>query len=430
MINVRSATRVSLPAVAGTDRRILVVEDQRSIAQLLAAMIEERWHVRADIATSLEETRALVTASPDEFLVASCDLHLPDAPYGEIIDYLHGVGIRTIALSGAYGDELRETMLNKGAIDLVRKDNINSFEYVTELVGRLCNNRNFKVLVADDSMIARAMFKHTLERLCFQVFTANDGQEALEVLARNPDIRLLLADYNMPTIDGFALTVEVRKKFGKDQLAIIGVSVSDDPKISARFINCGANDFIRRPYSHEEFVCRVNQNVEMLELLQANREAAYRDFLTGLFNRRYFFQIGVRMHTEARRRGQLVLAMIDVDRFKDINDRYGHPSGDAALRHLAAMLKSQFADALVARVGGEEFAILLEGSTIAESRTRLEAFQQDLRDTPLEADGKVIELAVSVGLTDEVGESLDQMIGFADSNLYQAKQAGRDRTVG
>lgn len=393
-------------------------------------MIEERWHVSVDVATSLEQTRALVTADPHGFLVASCDLHLPDAPYGEVIDYLHSVGIRTIALSGTYGDELRETMLSKGAIDFVRKDNINSFEYVTELVGRLCNNHNIKVLVTDDSMIARAMFKHSLERLCFQVLTASDGQEALEVLARNPDIQLLLADCHMPVVDGFELTVEVRKKFGKDQIAIIGVSATDDPGISTKIINCGANDFIRRPYSHEEFVCRINQNVGMLELLKANRDAAYRDFLTGLFNRRYFFQIGGRMHAEARDKEHLALAMIDIDLFKAINDQHGHAIGDAALRHLAAIFKAQLPEALVARVGGEEFAVLFEGATIAGARAKLESFRQCVHDSPLEVEGKVVEIAVSVGLTDELGGTLDDMMRLADNNLYQAKQAGRDRTIG
>ncbi|MDD5250068.1 MAG: diguanylate cyclase [Rhodocyclaceae bacterium] len=431
MNNVRATKRAPGPSSARTVALpILVVEDQHSIAQLLAAMIKERWNAEVCVAHSLREARELVQSHPAGFLVATCDLHLPDAPYGEVLDFLNAAGIKTIALSGAYGEDFRDTVLNKGAIDFVPKDNINSFEYVTELVGRISKNRHLKVLVADDSMSARAVLKHTLEQLCFQVLTANDGKEALAALAGNPDIRLLLADYNMPEMDGFALTIEARKKFGKDRLAIIGISSSDDETISARFIKCGANDFIRRPYSYEEFVCRINQNVDMLELIQANRDAAYRDFLTGLFNRRYFFLTGSKLHDAARKSGRLVLAMIDIDHFKKINDEHGHPCGDAALRHLGAALVEHFPQALVARLGGEEFAVLLDDADADEARAQLESFRQSLRRTPLADGGKIIEMAVSIGLADQPGADLDEMIKRADTRLYQAKENGRDRIVG
>ena len=424
MNNVRAAKRSAIPSAVPP---ILVVEDQQSIAQLLAAMIRERWNFEVCIAHSLRETRELIQSHPTGFLVATCDLNLPDAPYGEVLDVLNAAGIKTVAISGAYGDDFRDTVLNKGAIDFVPKDNINSFEYVTELVGRICKNRHVKVLVTDDSMSARAVLKHTLEQLCFQVLTANDGKEALAVLGGNPDVRLLLADYNMPEMDGFALSIEVRKKFGKDRLAIIGISSSDDEAISARFIKCGANDFIRRPYSYEEFVCRINQNVDMLELIQANRDAAYRDFLTGLFNRRYFFQAGGKLHGGT---GRLVLAMIDIDHFKNINDKYGHPCGDAALRHLATTLAEHFPEALVARLGGEEFAVLLGDMNADAARAQLESFRRHLRNTPLADGANSIEMAVSIGLTDVPGADLDEMIKLADSRLYQAKEEGRDRIVG
>ena len=107
--------------------------------------------------------------------------------------------------------------------------------------------------MTDDSMSARAVLKHTLEQLCFQVLTANDGKEALAVLGGSPNIRLLLADYNMPEMDGFALSIEVRKKFGKDRLAIVEHLPRRRSDIGT-VIKCGANDFIRRPYWYEELV--------------------------------------------------------------------------------------------------------------------------------------------------------------------------------
>ena len=430
MKKIRAAKRPANAPARPIAQAILVVEDQLSIAQLLATMIEERWNTEVCIARSLKQTKELLASHPSGFLVATCDLHLPDAPYGEVIDCLNGAGVRTIALSGAYGDEIRDTILNKGAIDFVQKDNLHSFEYVTELVGRLCKNHNLKVLVADDSMSARAVLKHTLEQMCFQVLTANDGKEALAMLARNPDVRLLLADYNMPEMDGFALTIEVRKKLGKDQLAIIGISSSDDPGISAKFIKCGANDFIHRPYSYEEFICRLNQNIDMLELIEANRDAAYRDFLTELYNRRYFFLAGEKLHAAAAKNARLALAMIDIDHFKRINDQHGHHCGDDALRHIAGLLRAHFPAALVARLGGEEFAVLLHDIDLEPARTHLEAFRLAVVDAPLPGHHHEIAMAVSIGITDSRGDDLDDMLKLADANLYRAKEGGRNRLVG
>ncbi len=431
MKNIRSNTRPSRSAPRlDITQKILVIEDQRSIAQLLAAMIKERWNIEAVITDSLGKTKELVDTHPETYLIAICDLHLPDAPYGEILDYLHGVGIKTIALSGAYGDELRETILNKGAIDFIPKENINSYEYVTEFVGRICKNSKIKVLAVDDSMSARAVLKHSLEQLCFHVLTAKDGRDALSVLKKNPDTQLLLVDYNMPEMDGFQLSIEVRKKYGKDQICIIGISSSDDAGISARFLKCGANDFIRRPYSYEEFVCRINQNIEMLSLIRANQDAAYRDSLTGLFNRRYFFQSGEKIHAEGKTGKHLVLAMIDIDHFKRINDECGHPCGDQALKHLAALLGKHFPNDLLARLGGEEFAVLMSSAPLDDARARLKLFQEAVRGTPLNDDGNVIQMTVSIGLTSNTGKDIDEMLKLADTNLYQAKQTGRDKTVG
>lgn len=426
--SVKRSARPIAPNVVG--RSVLVVEDQQSIAQLLAAMVKERWDADVGIARSLKEVREMLAAQPGRFLVAVCDLNLPDAPYGEVIDCLNGAGVRTIALTSAYGDELRNTILNKGAIDFVHKDNIHSFAYVTELAGRLAKNRNLKVLVADDSMSARAVLKHTLEQLCFQVLTANDGKEALAVLDENHDVRLLLADYHMPELDGFGLTVEARKKFGKERLSIIGISASEDEGISAKFIKCGANDFIRRPYSYEEFVCRINQNVEMLELIEANRDAAFRDFLTGLHNRRYFFHKGAKLLDRRNQGGSPALAMIDIDHFKKINDRLGHQCGDEALKHLAATLREHFPDALVTRLGGEEFAVLVADADLDRVRAQLESFRTAVADSLAPCEKEAIRLTVSIGLTDATTGDLDELLGIADTNLYRAKEQGRNRLVG
>lgn len=433
-INVRSATR-PLSSHRGLlkdklDLRVLVVEDQNSLAQLLAAMIGDRWGCDVHITNTLEQTRQEL-AKNIGYHVAVCDLNLPDAEHGEVIDVLHKTGIATIVLTGSFGEELRNIMQKKGVVDYVTKDSTNAYEYVTNLVGRLHYNQYIKVLVVDDSLSARALLKHILSLLRFNVLTACNGKEALDVLKEHPDIRLLLADYYMPEMDGFALTREIRKQFGKDKLAILGISASDNDQVSAQFLKNGANDFITKPFSYEEMLCRITQNIEMLELIDAIQDAANRDYLTGLFNRRYFFTNGARLHDDAKTQNKpLVVAMLDIDHFKKINDQYGHDCGDVALKKMAALLKTHFADQLVARLGGEEFVVLFQDAAADEARAQLEAFREALENSSITYGPDTVAFTVSVGFSSELENSIDGMLRVSDITLYHAKENGRNRVIG
>ena len=138
--------------------------------------------------------------------------------------------------------------------------------------------------------------------------------------------------------------------------------------MSARFIKVGANDFITKPFQPEEFYCRVTQNIDLIEKTQALVDAATKDFLTGLYNRRFFFEKGVGKLERARReRKSVALAMLDIDHFKSVNDTYGHDVGDEVLQVVSKTLQdSARADDLVARLGGEEFCVLMEDINRAE----------------------------------------------------------------
>jgi len=406
---------------------ILIVEDQRSIANMLASVIEDRYGYATVVTGTLAETAQILESQPVHLAIA--DLNLPDAPYGEVIDLLHKHRISTIALTGAFGREMRETILKKGAIDYIPKQSPHSIEYAVEMADRIYKNHHTDVLVVDDSLSSRALLKHILEMQQFNVIAASDGPEALSVLQERPDIRLALVDYEMPGMNGFELIHEIRKRSSKEELAIIGISASEEGEMSAQFLKSGANDFVRKPYSYEEILCRIGQNLEMLELIRPNREAAYRDFLTGLHNRRHFFEQGAKLHQQASQHGGAVAAMLDVDHFKKVNDTYGHDAGDIVLIELARLLSRHFGQYLLARLGGEEFAVIIGGTTLKTARELLEAFRLEAENSPAQYDDQTIPYTVSIGLTDQLGESVDDFIKTADQHLYQAKTGGRNRIV-
>lgn len=409
---------------------ILVVDGQKPLAQLLAHKIQDRWDCEVHTASSLQQVKDELESQPKGFLIAACDYKLPDAPHGEVIETLSAAGIPTIAMTGAFDVEMREAILEKGAIDYVLKNSNNAYEYISELVGRLAKNARIKILAVDDSRSAREVIERYLRILCFNVYSAADGEKALQVLEQHPDIRLLLTDYNMPVMDGFELIARVRKRLGKDHLVIIGISASEIGNLSAQFLKAGANDFLAKPFSYEEFFCRIHQNLDMLEMIEANRDAANHDYLTGLYNRRYFFLNGCKIYGEARRSGsKIVVAMVDIDFFKKVNDKYGHDNGDIALKHVSAMLREHLGHGLIARLGGEEFAVLLIDVSLDEAFRQLEELRRAIEALPVRNGDTTIPLTVSIGMCEQPGKSLDDILRAADLKLYQAKEGGRNKVV-
>lgn len=413
------------------DRPILVVEDQKSIAEYTAALIRDRWGCETLVANNLHAAKEAIKSATPAIEVAVCDLNLPDAPYGEVVDLMNEHGVASIALTGAYGEELRAAMEKKGVVDFVPKDSVNAYEYAVALAGRVQKNYHTSVLIVDDSLSARALYKHMSEMLRLKVFTAVNGKEGFEILKHHPEISLLLTDYAMPGMDGYELTAKARSKFSKDRLAIIGISSMSGDEMSSNFLKCGANDYLAKPFSYQEFLCRIHQNLDMLDLIRANQDAAQRDFLTGLYNRRSFFEIGSRIYADAKKKKHgLVAAMIDLDLFKGINDKYGHGCGDLVIKHFASLLEKQFGGDLTARIGGEEFTVLLNEIKPGDARKLLDELRQSVKNSPVDFGNNKISYTISAGLSDQLGETIDDLVKEADIALYKAKNNGRDQVVG
>ena len=265
----------------------------------------------------------------------------------------------------------------------------------------------------------------------YQVFEAGSGKEALEIIEKNQDIKLVITDYNMPEMDGFQLTKKIRQKFNIEELAIIGASSQDDKNMTAKFLKFGANDFLSKPFLSEEFYCRVTMNVNNLEYIQINKELSIRDFLTELYNRRYFYEIGQKMFASLKRQEKpLCIAMLNIDHFKKINDSYGHDCGDKVLTAISQVLKNRFrASDIVSRFGGEEFCIFATDMNPDCVVRIFEELRQKIKETVITHDDKKINVTISIGICNRRTETLEEMVKEADRKLYKAKDGGRDRVV-
>jgi len=408
----------------------LIIEDNRALANMGKLMIEEKNACKGVIASSRKQVNELISENPGRFSIAIVDLNLPDAPNGETLPDVIAANIPAIVLTGAYGEDMRQEMVNYGVVDyVVKSPGIGSYQYVADLVGRVQKNRSTKVLIIDDSQSLSGLLAFQLGIQRLNVLIAHNAAEGLEIISKEPDIRLVFLDYNLPDMDGFEVCQKIRAVHGKDEMAIIGISGTDGERVASRFLKSGANDFLSKPFGYEELLCRVNQNLDILDQIELIRDAANRDYLTRLYNRRYFFKEGIARYEKAVKKGRPIsAAMMDIDFFKKVNDIQGHDGGDEALRHIARFLSEMFPDVLVSRFGGEEFCILMPFEK-DQAHKRLEKFRKKIAASPVETEKYNFSYTVSIGFTDIPGEDIDNMLARADMGLYEAKKNGRNQVV-
>lgn len=245
-------------------KKVLVIEDSKSLNNLISQSISSQLGIEVDSAKSLQEAIAQISPNNNDYFLAIVDLNLPDAQNGEAVDAIISLGIRPIILTASLSDDTHDEMLEKPIIDYVIKRNLNEIQYVIDVVRRLNENFDRRVLVVDDSRTSLALIKSLLERHYLTVDTASNGVEALDLLSKNSNYSLLITDFNMPEMNGAELTAKVRSNYSRNELAIIGISSAGAGPISVQLLKSGANDFIYRPFLHEEFYCRVNQNIDSI----------------------------------------------------------------------------------------------------------------------------------------------------------------------
>lgn len=408
--------------------RVLIVEDSRVVLAMLRQRVERELGMACDCAATLAEAEAFLRDMSEPYLAALVDLNLPDAPRGEAVDAVNKSGVPVIVFTATLNDDVQQTMWRKRVVDYVIKDGHANMDYVVGLVRRLAGNRAIKTLVVDDAAAFRTHAARLLRAYQYTVIEAVDAESALATLKEHPDVSLILVDNTMPGMSGVEFVQTVRRTRPKDDLAIIGMSGEGESKLSAKFLKYGANDYLHKPFSNEQFYCRVNQNMDMLELVRKLRDSSHKDFLTGLFNRRYLFETGKKMLKAAQRTSNpVVVAMIDIDKFKGINDTYGHDAGDAVLVHMAKTLKNRFRDSdIVARLGGEEFCIVAVNMDPASAAGVFEDVRR-LAECEVETAAGAVPVTVSIGVSLAQDGNLEERIAKADALLYAAKENGRNR---
>ena len=406
-------------------QKVLIIEDSASSISLLTKLVEMA-QLRPVLATSLTAAKHIfIHSDPEDYLCAIVDYDLPDAPNGEAIDFAVKSYLPTIVTTARLDEDIRKAVLARDVVDYIPKENAQIFDYLMRLIGRLEKNKTTGVLVINPKRNERTAMAALLRRHNFITYECATAAQAETLLDEHSHIKLVFVDSAIQDKPPTQFVAWLRKQYSKEDLAIIGVANDRNNLLSARFIKSGANDFVRKPYHLEEFLCRVNQNIELLENVETIRRTANTDYLTGLPNRRHFFYTVNKM--QRNQPANQALALLDLDFFKAINDTHGHDAGDEVLKVVANRLAVLCADVIIARFGGEEFCLYLPDTTAHKAVTRLEEIRRNISEHPVKFGELTLHVTVSIGLTTRSDHNIQAMLTTADKLLYQAKHNGRNR---
>ncbi|MTI17077.1 diguanylate cyclase [Rhodobacteraceae bacterium RKSG542] len=413
------------------DLKILLVEDASFFARIMCGELEKAGFKNVELARNFAEAKTFLETTPTRPFLALVDLTLPDAPNGEVVDLTIEAGLPTIVFSGRFDETTRGTILGKGIVDYILKDSPASLSYLGDLVKRVEKNARTRVLIADGSAAHRTVLKERLERYRLNVTTTSTSDETLKMLDRNEDIQMLILGHTLPDRDGFETLTRIRKRRGLHNLAVIGIAEGPCPELTAKYLKSGANDFMTKSCTPEELILRVSQNLDNIEHIRRLTELANRDPMTGLFNRRYLHENIEKMHDELIQNGEPIrYAMIDIDRFKQINDHFGHATGDLLIKAVANRIIDLLPEGGVAvRIGGDEFCVALPSIDAQTARFFLSELRSSLPVTVPGMDNEVLTSTISVGLSAGREATLSDGLRTADRCLYEAKESGRNRII-
>jgi len=304
-----------------------------------------------------------------------------------------------------------------------------------------------RILIVDDHEDNVELLRARLESWGFETLRAKDGAEALSKIESSlPD--LVLLDIMMPKIDGIEVARRVKNNPDLPFIPIIMQTALDSTENKVEGLEAGADDYITKPIDFPELKARVNSMLRIKrlqeeieererELMEANerlRHMSQTDSLTGLENRRHIETRLEEMFEHAKRLAEpFSCVMVDLDKFKSVNDEYGHQVGDVVLKQLARILKNEVREIDHAgRYGGEEFILLLTGTVLDAAVTFAERVRRAIEEHTFTFEGGSLKRTASFGVAGWPHPKIsncDALVRAADDALYVAKETGRNRVV-
>ena len=380
----------------------------------------------------LDQMRNAVRNSPPDAIVM--DLIFPDRPMGgaEIISEIfseRGSTIPTIFISSQNDLLHRLSAVRAGSSAyFVKPVNITDLCLTLTSLTSTEKTEPYRIMVVDDDPHLAEMYSTILQEAGMVTMTVNDPMQALAPLKEfKPD--LILTDMYMPGCNGMELAKVIRQIGASFSIPIVYLSSETDTDKQFYALRMGGDEFLTKPINPEHLVTAVAVRAERMKII---RSFMVRDSMTGLFNHTATNEQLEAAIAEARSNGRnLCYATIDADRFKQINDTYGHPAGDKVLVTLSRLLRQRLRKSdIVGRLGGEEFAAILPDCDISTAVSLLDEIRESFASIRFPAGAETFSLTFSCGISSlSEYEYSGTLCKAADDALSAAKREGRNRIV-
>ena len=357
------------------------------------------------------------------------DLTLPDISVENIFDLARTFvqrGIKVFIFSGKDDFISRLHSVRAGIHSYVTKP-----ADIPALVGMIRNHLNLNInkpthiLIVDDQVSIAEFYKTILEQAGMKVTIEINPYEVLPAMqVQGPD--LLLLDLNMPEVNGDELAAVIRQQEQYQSIPILFISANAHPDKKTDLLEIGSDDLLSKGMPPEELVRHVKSRVERAKTLTA---MMYQDSLTGLLNHAQIQLAAERVFQHCNRKGStFTIAMIDIDKFKSVNDTYGHLTGDRVIKALSQLLQQRLrVTDYIGRFGGEEFLLIMPDININDAGSLLNGLRKAFSQIDFKENGVHFNVSFSAGVAENTGmANFMEQIKIADEALYRAKQRGRN----
>jgi diguanylate cyclase (GGDEF)-like protein len=410
--------------------KIYIIENDKQNAQNLATAIKDNLQMDVCCFDSVEEALGSAkTESPNSIRALVLSMRLSMNTYAPLAK------IPTILVTNHIPIQGKHLLLYNNLVDTVVGYGGKNIAYILNLIRHISSVSHIKVLLIEDDSAVRKLVARNLAALGVGVVEATNVAAASNILERDEKIRTIFISGDNE--DALTFIRKQREEYGKSDFPIIAlINENTQTDEALELLHSGVLDCIKKEFATsgalEYFQMRIRTILRYVVSYFQMEDMARFDSLTNTLNRRSFYDISENIFANFKRGNiSIALAIIDIDNFKSINDTYGHSAGDATIVALCGKVKEQIRQSdLVARFGGEEFCILLSGTSGEDALATLNRIRKSVEDTELKYEDKKIKFTISVGCCYEIAPTLKGMLEIADRRLYIAKKNGKNRVIG
>ncbi len=408
------------------NKKILLIDDNKMLGKLLAKKIQTTLNCEVDIVFSLAETKAL---PDDEYFLTFADLCLPDAPNGEVVDYVLTKNWPVIVLTASNDKATKDKFMDKDILDYIFKESDTCIDQIIDSIVKLERYAKTKVILALSKLPERNEIKKILTQRKFNVLAAAHGEEAMSYLNDNNDVKLIIADANMPVISGSELLREVRTRFGDHDLGVIILGDKDDALESSLLIN-GANEYLIKPLNKESFNCRLDRCLNYMANMQFLSIYNNLDPISGVKNSNALLNcVEDYLNEISGKEEEFAFAFLDIDNLRNLNEEYGYEVGDKIVKICADEASNEVKGRdIVGRYSPEKICIVLKNVSQERAIKILSRIRVNIKKAGILVNLDEVFFTASIGVVfAKSGDQFETLINKASEALSQAKANGKDR---